>query len=446
MSRKYFGTDGVRGKVGELPITPEFALKLGWAAGKVLVREGQASVVMGKDTRLSGYMLESALEAGLSAAGVSVRLLGPMPTPAIAHLTRAFHASAGIVISASHNPYDDNGIKFFGADGKKLPDHIEQEIEAMMEQPLTITNADTLGKAMRQEDARGRYIEFCKSTFPYGKNLKGLKIVLDCAHGAAYQVGPAVFTELGAEVIAIGVSPNGMNINEQCGSTHPQALQQKVKEERADIGIAFDGDSDRVLMVDAHGELVDGDEIIVMIARERLASSNHVKGVVGTLMSNLGMELAIREMGLDFIRAKVGDRYVMAELERNGWTLGGEASGHVVCLDKTTTGDAIIAALQVLAAIVQSGKPLHELKKGMQKFPQQMINVKVGQKSDPMQNAVIAKAVTEAEQKLAGRGRVLLRPSGTEPVIRVMVEGEDGALVQSLTASLAEVVGQALAG
>lgn len=445
MSRKYFGTDGVRGKVGELPITPEFALKLGWAAGKALAREGRASVVVGKDTRLSGYLLESALEAGLSAAGVSVRLLGPMPTPAIAHLTRAFHASAGIVISASHNPYYDNGIKFFGADGKKLPDVVEEEIESWLDQPLHISDPDKLGKAMRQEDARGRYIEFCKSTFPYGLSLEGMKIVLDCAHGAAYQVGPAVFAELGADVVKLACSPDGLNINRDCGSTHPENLQRMVKEAGADLGIAFDGDSDRVLMVDANGEVVDGDEIIVMIARERLAGSNHVQGVVGTLMSNLGMELALRDMGLDFVRAKVGDRYVMAELESRGWTLGGEASGHIVCLDKTTTGDAIIAALQVLAAIVRSGTPLHELKKGMSKFPQHMINVRVAEKSDPMENPDILAAVRSAEQRLAARGRVLLRPSGTEPVIRVMVEGEDGSLVEQLTAELAETVARALA-
>lgn len=445
MSRKYFGTDGVRGKVGELPITPEFALKLGWAAGKALVRDGRASVVVGKDTRLSGYLLESALEAGLSAAGVSVRLLGPMPTPAVAHLTRAFHASAGIVISASHNPYYDNGIKFFGADGKKLSDAIESEIEAWLEQPLTISDPDSLGKAMRQEDARGRYIEFCKSTFPYGLSLQGLKVALDCAHGAAYQVAPSVFTELGADVVKMGCAPDGLNINRDCGSTHPEALQQLVRESGADLGIAFDGDSDRVVMVDAQGELVDGDEIIVMIARERLAGSNHVQGVVGTLMSNLGMELALREMGLDFVRAKVGDRYVMAELEKRDWTLGGEASGHIVCLDKTTTGDAIIAALQVLAAVVRSGLPLHELKKGMSKFPQHMVNVRVGEKRDPMQHPGVASAVQAAEQRLAGRGRVLLRPSGTEPVIRVMVEGEDGGLVRQLTAELAEVVSASLA-
>lgn len=444
MSRKYFGTDGVRGKVGEEPITPDFALKLGWAAGKVLAGQGQASVVVGKDTRLSGYLLESALEAGLSAAGVSVRLLGPMPTPAIAHLTRAFHASAGIVISASHNPYYDNGIKFFGANGKKLPDAVETEIEAWLDKPLVIDGPDTLGKAIRQEDARGRYIEFCKSTFPYTLNLKGLRIVLDCAHGAAYQVGPAVFSELGADVIRIGCAPDGLNINRDCGSTHPEGLQKEVLAQGADLGIAFDGDSDRVLMVDARGELVDGDELIYVIARERLRQGQDVQGVVGTLMSNLGMELALRELGLDFVRAKVGDRYVMAGLEERGWVLGGEASGHIVCLDKTTTGDAIISALQVLAALVHSGLPLHELKRGMSKFPQHMINVRVARKSDPMAEAAVATAVAAAEARLAGRGRVLLRPSGTEPVIRVMVEGEDGALVRELTESLAGTVREAL--
>ncbi|MDI1301248.1 MAG: phosphoglucosamine mutase [bacterium] len=444
MSRKYFGTDGVRGRVGETPITPEFALKLGWAAGKVLASQGRASVVMGKDTRLSGYLLESALEAGLSAAGVSVRLLGPMPTPAIAHLTRAFHASAGIVISASHNPYYDNGIKFFGANGKKLADEVEAEIEAWLEKPLTIDAPDTLGKATRQEDAQGRYIEFCKSTFPYGLDLSGLKIVLDCAHGAAYQVGPAVFIELGAEVVKIGCAPDGLNINRDCGSTHPEGLQRAVLEHGADIGIAFDGDSDRVLMVDASGEIVDGDEIITMIARERLSQGQDIRGVVGTLMSNLGMEIAIREMGLEFVRARVGDRYVMAELEGRGWTLGGEASGHVVCLDKTTTGDAIVAALQVLAPMVRTGASLQELRRGMNKFPQIMINVRVAKKCDPQADPAIVAAVLAAEEQLAGRGRVLLRPSGTEPLIRVMVEGEDGALVQGLAESLAETVRKAL--
>jgi phosphoglucosamine mutase len=445
MSRKYFGTDGVRGKVGETPITPDFALKLGWAAGKVLAQGGRASVVMGKDTRLSGYLLESALESGFSAAGVSVRLLGPMPTPAIAHLTRAFHANAGIVISASHNPYYDNGIKFFGANGKKLADEVELEIESWLDKPLTIDNPDALGKAMRQEDARGRYIEFCKSSFPFQLSLEGMKIVLDCAHGATYQVGPSVFNELGATVQKVACAPDGLNINRNCGSTHPEMLQKAVVSEGADIGIAFDGDGDRILMVDHEGTVVDGDELIVIMARERLDTGAELQGVVGTLMSNLGMEIALREMGLDFVRAKVGDRYVMAELEARGWTLGGEASGHIVCLDKTTTGDAIIAALQVLAAIVRTGKTLKELRGGMSKFPQNMINVKVAQKSDPLAHNGISQAVDAATRKLAGRGRVLLRPSGTEPVIRVMVEGEDGPLVERLTQELAETVRSALA-
>lgn len=444
MTRKYFGTDGVRGKVGEVPITPEFALKLGWAAGKVLASQGQASVVVGKDTRLSGYLLESALEAGLSAAGVSVRLLGPMPTPAIAHLTRAFHASAGIVISASHNPYYDNGIKFFGANGRKLPDEVESDIEAWLERPLQIEAPDRLGKAMRQEDARGRYIEFCKSTFPFSLSLRGIRIVLDCAHGAAYQVGPAVFSELGAEVVKLACAPDGLNINRHCGSTHPEGLQAAVVSHKADLGIAFDGDSDRVVMVDASGDLIDGDEIIVMIARERLARGQELKGVVGTLMSNMGMELALRELGLEFVRAKVGDRYVMAELEGRGWTLGGEASGHIVCLDKTTTGDGIIAALQVLAAVARRECSLQELRQGMRKMPQCMINVRVAAKRDPQEEPLVRNAVLEVERQLAGRGRVLLRPSGTEPVIRVMVEGEDAAVVQRLAAELAEAVEKSL--
>ncbi|HQV40831.1 MAG: phosphoglucosamine mutase [Moraxellaceae bacterium] len=445
MTRKYFGTDGVRGKVGETPITPEFALKLGWAAGKALARNGQSWVVMGKDTRLSGYLLESALEAGLSAAGVSVRLLGPMPTPAIAYLTRAFHADAGIVISASHNPYYDNGIKFFGPDGMKLQDEVEESIEDWLDQPMQITAPDALGKAMRQDDARGRYIEFCKSSFPFHFNLRGLKIVLDCANGAAYQVGPSVFTELGAEVIKLACAPDGLNINHECGSTHPETLQQAVVEHEADLGIAFDGDSDRVLMVDRHGQLVDGDELIVIIAQERMATGNGVKGVVGTLMSNLGMEIAVREMGLEFVRAKVGDRYVMAELQSRGWTLGGEASGHILCLDKTTTGDAIIAALQVLSAMVRTHKPLHELRGGMQKLPQVLINVRVGRRSDPMMHSPVVAAVKAAEERLADRGRVLLRASGTEPLIRVMVEGADQSLVATLAEELAGAVAVAMA-
>lgn len=444
MTRKYFGTDGIRGLVGEFPIVPEFAMKLGWAAGKVLAASGQPSVVIGKDTRLSGYLLESALQSGLSAAGVDVRLLGPMPTPAVAHLARAFHASAGIVISASHNPYYDNGIKFFSAMGKKLPDDTEMQIEDWLDKPMTIDKPDTLGKTLRQEDARGRYIEFCKASFPYHLNLKGLKIVVDCAHGATYQVGPAVFRELGAKVITVACEPNGMNINEDCGSTHPQALQAAVLINKADLGIAFDGDGDRIVMVDHTGSVIDGDEILVMIAHARMQENPNLGGVVGTLMSNMGMEVALREMGLDFVRAKVGDRFVMAELDKRGWTLGGEASGHIVCLDKTTTGDAIIAALQVLTAVVLSGQSLHELRQGMTKFPQQLINVRIAQKSDPMQNADIASAVSQAEQELGARGRVLLRASGTEPLIRVMVEGEHQQQISRICQDLAEQVRAAL--
>ena len=444
MTRKYFGTDGIRGLVGEFPIVPEFAMKLGWAAGKVLAASGQPSVVIGKDTRLSGYLLESALQSGLSAAGVDVRLLGPMPTPAVAHLARAFHASAGIVISASHNPYYDNGIKFFSSLGKKLPDDIELQIEEWLEKPMTIDKPDALGKTLRQEDARGRYIEFCKASFPYHLSLKGLKIVVDCAHGATYQVGPAVFRERGAKVITVACEPNGMNINDDCGSTHPQALQAAVLINKADLGIAFDGDGDRIVMVDHTGSVVDGDEIIVMIARARQQDNPNLQGVVGTLMSNMGMEVALRDMGLDFVRAKVGDRYVMAELGKRGWTLGGESSGHIVCLDKTTTGDAIIAALQVLTAVVQSGQSLHELRQGMTKFPQQLINVKIAQKSDPMLNEEIAAAVAQAERELGARGRVLLRASGTEPLIRVMVEGEHQQQISRICQDLADQVRKAL--
>ncbi len=444
MSRKYFGTDGIRGLVGTSPIMPEFALKLGWAVGKVLAASGNASVVIGKDTRLSGYMLEAALQSGLCAAGVNVRLLGPMPTPAVAHLTRAFHASAGIVISASHNPYYDNGIKFFGANGKKLLDDIELQIEDWLDKPMSIDNFDELGKTLRQEDARGRYIEFCKASFPYHLDLKGLKIVVDCANGATYQVAPAVFRELGANVITVACEPNGKNINADCGSTHPQNLQAAVLINKADLGIAFDGDGDRIIMVDHTGSVVDGDEIIVMIARARQQEGINVGGVVGTVMSNMGMEVAIKNMGLEFVRAKVGDRYVMSALAKRGWMLGGEASGHIVCLDKTSTGDAIIAALQVLAAVVQSQQSLYELRQGMVKFPQQLINVKIAQKSDPMQHEVVVTAVKEAEAMLGERGRVLLRASGTEPVIRVMVEGENQQQITRICQSLADQVQKAL--
>ena len=444
MSRKYFGTDGVRGLVGQYPITPDFALKLGWAAGRAMASQGNASVVVGKDTRLSGYVFESALESGLSAAGVSVRLLGPIPTPAVAHLTRAFHASAGIVISASHNPYYDNGIKFFGADGKKLSDAVELEIEAWMDREMTIDHPDRLGKVIRQEDARGRYIEFCKSALPFSMSLQGLKIVVDGAHGATYQVGPAVFAELGATVIKHACEPDGLNINHGVGSTHPEGLQARVLAEQADVGIAFDGDGDRIVMVDNRGELVDGDELIYLIARERQQAGRAVGGVVGTLMSNFGMEKAIQALGLEFVRANVGDRYVMAALESRGWTLGGEASGHIVCLDKATTGDAIVAALQVLAAMVSSGKTLHELKAGMSKYPQVLINVRLAQKIDVKTVPSVQKAVAHAEARLADQGRVLLRASGTEPLIRVMVEGADAALVQELAEELAEVVRNSL--
>lgn len=439
MSRKYFGTDGVRGLVGQYPITPEFALKLGWAAGKAMASQGNASVVVGKDTRLSGYLFESALEAGLSAAGVSVRLLGPIPTPAVAHLTRAFHASAGIVISASHNPYFDNGIKFFGPDGRKLADAVELEIESWLDRDMAIDNPDQLGKVTRQEDGRGRYIEFCKSSFPFHLNLKGLKIVVDCAHGATYQVGPAVFSELGADVIRHACEPDGRNINHDVGSTHPEGLQARVLAEKADLGIAFDGDGDRVLMVDHRGELIDGDELVYIMAREKLRVGQAVGGVVGTLMSNFGLEKAVKALGLGFVRANVGDRYVMAALEEHGWTLGGEASGHIVCLDRATTGDAIVAALQVLAAMVGSGRALAELREGMSKYPQVLVNVRLAQKIDIRQSA-IQQAVAAAEARLADGGRVLLRASGTEPVIRVMVEGEDHALVTTLAEELAEVV------
>ncbi|REH39845.1 phosphoglucosamine mutase [Paraperlucidibaca baekdonensis] len=441
MSRKYFGTDGVRGLVGQYPITPEFALKLGWAAGRAMaVKVDNPSVVVGKDTRLSGYLFESALEAGLSAAGVSVRLLGPIPTPAVAHLTRAFHASAGIVISASHNPYHDNGIKFFGPDGRKLDDAVELSIESWLDQDMRIDNPDTLGKVTRQEDARGRYIEFCKSTFPYHLSLRGLTIVIDGAHGATYHVGPAVFDELGARVIRHACEPNGHNINDGVGSTHPESLQQRVLAEKADLGIAFDGDGDRIVMVDHRGEVVDGDELLYVMARERQRSGASIGGVVGTLMSNFGLEKAIQAMGVEFVRANVGDRYVMAALNERGWTLGGEASGHIVCLDKSSTGDAIVAALQVLKAIVESGKPLAELKAGMSKFPHELINVRLAERVDVMSKPSVQLAIADAEQQLAGQGRVLLRASGTEPVIRVMVEGQNAALVQALAKSLAETV------
>jgi phosphoglucosamine mutase len=444
MSKKYFGTDGIRGKVGEHPITADFMLKLGWAAGQVLTRhaQGKKRVLIGKDTRVSGYMFESALEAGLIAAGVDVDMLGPMPTPAIAYLTRAFRASAGIVISASHNPVGDNGIKFFAADGYKLPDDVELEIEALMDQPLVTNGSFSLGKARRISDATGRYIEFCKGTLPSGFSLSGLRVALDCAHGATYNAAPKVFKELGATTITMGNEPNGFNINDQCGSTHMAGLQELVLSEKADFGVALDGDGDRVLLVDENGEIVDGDELIYIIAQHRHASVKGCNGVAGTQMSNLGLELALKEMGIPFARTKVGDRYVVEALNAKGWSLGGEASGHVLCGDLNTTGDGIVAALQVILAVSESGKTLSELKAGMSKFPQTMINVRLAKKVDISDNQVINEAVADAEAKLDGRGRVLLRPSGTEPLIRVMVEGDDQVLVDQLVSDMAKIVQQ----
>jgi len=439
MSRKYFGTDGIRGKVGKFPITPDFVLRLGYAVGKVLCKEG-GTVVIGKDARISGYMFESVLEAGLTAAGVNVVLLGVMPTPGIAYLTRTLHADAGIVISASHNPYYDNGIKFFSAEGTKLPDDVEHEIEQMLDQPMDCNDSSNLGKAVRMSDADGRYIEFCKHTLPNGMNLSSLKIVVDCANGATYDVAPKIFNELRAEVIAIGNEPNGININDDCGSTQPAQIQQAVKTYQADVGVALDGDGDRLIMVDRHGNLVDGDELLYAIAMAAKANNTLGGGVVGTLMSNLGLEHALKREGIPFIRAKVGDRYVMEELVANDWKLGGESSGHLICLEKNTTGDGCMAALQVLAAMVSQGKQLHELVANMSKYPQKMINVRLEEKIDLDSCEPVKQAVQVAEKELAETGRVLLRASGTEPVIRVMVEGRDAALVEQIAANIAEEV------
>ncbi len=438
--RKYFGTDGIRGKVGEHPINPEFVLKLGWAAGQVLAEGVGSKVLIGKDTRISGYMFEAALEAGLSAAGVEAHLLGPMPTPAIAYLTRTLRAQAGIVISASHNPYDDNGIKFFSADGFKLPDDVEARIEAMLEQPMTTVRSADLGRARRVAEATGRYIEFCKASVPNSLSLRGLKLVVDCAHGATYKVAPAVFEELGADVFAIGVEPNGLNINEKVGATSPKLLAETVLARGADLGIALDGDGDRLILVDGKGEIVDGDEVLFIIARDAYRRGRLPGGVVGTLMSNLGLEVALRELGIGFARAKVGDRYVLELMQERNWTLGGESSGHIVCLDKTTSGDGIISALQVLSAMVQNGVSLHDLKKGMQKFPQTLINVPLKAGSKPMDSNAVKAAVAAVENELGNDGRVLLRPSGTEPLIRVMVEGRDPDKVRACAERIADVV------
>jgi len=438
--RKYFGTDGIRGKVGTPPITAEFVLKLGWALGRVLGKSGPGKVLIGKDTRVSGYMFESALEAGLSAAGMDIDLLGPMPTPAIAYLTRTFRAKAGIVISASHNLFSDNGIKFFSMEGTKLPDEMELAIEAEIEKPMVTVDSAVLGKAIRIDDAPGRYIEFCKSTIPSSISLNGMKIVVDCANGATYHIAPHVFRELGAEVIEISVDPNGFNINQNCGSTNPELLKKVVLEQKADLGIALDGDGDRVVMVDQMGAILDGDELLYIIAKYYIKQNKTVGGVVGTVMSNMGLELALKKMGLSFARAKVGDRHVLSLLREKGWTLGGEPSGHVVCLEATTTGDGIVTALQVLAAMQTSGENLHALKEDLHKFPQVIKNIVFSKEKEILNHPVLAKAIKEAEEQLKNNGRVLLRPSGTEPVLRIMVEGEDAALVNQLAEKLAETV------
>lgn len=440
MKKKFFGTDGIRGAVGTHPVTPDFMLKLGWAVGKVLGAEKGSKILIGKDTRISGYMIESALEAGLSAAGVDILLLGPMPTPAIAHLTRTLKAQAGIVISASHNPFSDNGIKFFSAEGTKLSDDVEHAIEAELEKELVCCDSLMLGKASRIDDAPGRYIEYCKNTFPSELNLSGLKMVVDCANGATYHIAPKVFSELGAELISIGDTPNGMNINAAFGSTHPANLQKEVLKHKADLGIAFDGDGDRLILVDHEGELVDGDQLLYIMAMSKYAKGALKGGVVGTLMTNLGLEHAFKQHEIPFSRAGVGDRYVMEQLLEKNWRLGGESSGHLICLDQTTTGDGIIAALQVLAAVIEQDKSLKDLASGMKKYPMLLINVRVAEKPDLDNHPEIQAALREAENELADTGRVLLRPSGTEPLIRVMAEGQDQNLVESVTQKLADVV------
>ena len=439
--KRYFGTDGIRGKVGQTPITPDFMLKLGWAAGKVFTQGGNRSkILIGKDTRISGYMFEAALEAGLTAAGVDINLTGPMPTPAIAYLTRTLRAQAGIVISASHNSFEDNGIKFFSDNGTKLPDEIELAIEAELSKALTTVAPKFLGKASRIDDARGRYIEFCKSTVSSRLTLSGLKVVVDCANGATYDIAPAVLSELGADVVSIGTDPNGLNINDKIGSTSPAALKEKVLEVGADLGVALDGDGDRSIMVDHEGNVVDGDEMLFVIACERRRRNIEFGGVVGTKMSNLGMELALAELEVPFARTAVGDRFVLREMLQRGWQLGGESSGHIICHDITTTGDGIVSALQALTAVALTDKPLMELRSAMQKFPQTMINVRLGQNPNVSASQSVREAVSGVEAKLQGRGRVLLRPSGTEPVLRVMVEGEDADLVAQLARELADVV------
>jgi phosphoglucosamine mutase len=439
-ARRYFGTDGIRGHVGTWPITPEFVLKLGWAVGKVLARQGNGKVLIGKDTRISGYMFESVLESGLSAAGIDTHLLGPMPTPAIAYLTRTLRAQAGIVISASHNPYYDNGIKFFSAQGTKLPDALEAAIEEQLEQPMTTVDSAELGKAIRVMDAPGRYIEFCKSTVSSDIILNGLKIVVDCANGAAYHVAPNVFNELGADIIAIGVEPNGLNINLECGAAHPERLRQEVLKHGADLGIGLDGDGDRVVMIDHHGRVLDGDDLLYIITKYKSARGLQKGGIVGTVMSNLGFEQAIKHLGYEFVRVPVGDRHIISELREREWYLGGEPSGHIVCMELTTTGDGIITALQVLAAMQYHNMSLAEIREGLHRYPQVLLNVKVQQQDASLEVPAIQQAIKQAETELGVKGRILLRRSGTEPLIRIMVEGEDEKHVRQLAERLADVV------
>lgn len=447
MTRRYFGTDGVRGRVGEAPITPEFVMHLGYAAGQVLARQGSAStrptVLIGKDTRISGYMLEAALEAGFIAAGVDVLLTGPMPTPAVAYLTRTLRLAAGVVISASHNPYEDNGIKFFSADGQKLPDEVETAIETRLDAPIDTAPSRRLGRARRIEDAPARYIEFCKATFPNALDLKGLRIVVDCANGATYHIAPHVLHELGAEVVAIGNAPDGFNINERCGATHTQTLADAVVAHRADVGIALDGDGDRLMMADAAGRIYDGDALVYVIARHRLQTCYMKGGVVGTLMTNLGTEHAFARLGVPFERARVGDRYVMEKLLALGWQLGGETSGHILCLDRHSTGDGLVSALQVLRALRETGESLDMATRDLMIYPQVMINVTVPRGAKPHETDAVQQVVSAVEKRLGGRGRVVLRASGTEPLIRVMVEGEDRAQVQAAAEEIADAVRQA---
>ena len=441
MGRKYFGTDGIRGRVGDAPIVPQFVMRLGYAAGRVLTQGGggRPTVLIGKDTRISGYMLEAALEAGFAAAGVDVLLSGPIPTPAVAYLTRALRLSAGVVISASHNPFDDNGIKFFSGDGNKLPDAVEERIESELEEPMGCVRSEQLGRARRMEDAAGRYIEFCKSSFPFALDLRGLKMVVDCAHGAAYHTAPHVFHELGADVITIGDKPNGLNINEEVGATHPEALAAAVREHKADVGVALDGDADRIVLVDGDGRVYNGDELLYVIVADRLRD-RIVAGAVGTLMSNLALEQSLAQLGVRFLRAKVGDRYVLETLHQRGWLYGGESSGHLLCLDCHTTGDGTISALQVLCAMRRSGKTLSELTASLRLFPQKLINVRIAKGFDWENHGALKLARAEVETQFGSDGRILIRPSGTEPLLRVMVEARDDDLADRAARRLVDAI------